>query len=505
MKSKQRLQLLISPTEIAEFTGMSLSTVSGWRSRYRDFPAPVVPGRAVRYDLEEIMGWVASPTSTRNVSWPDDAPGPLWLWSAAAEAFRVESLFPSPGDLDSGVNPAASAIASLVTIAATLRRFGKSLSDTFDAADDSFSELLAVAAHLEEDDRFSDLFVKPLSSVQCDPHLLTDLVGYLEAALTAEGALAVLSVVVDDPALVHHRFRSTATNEELVSAVELMAELKPNQILHDPCCGEGGLVARLAADRADTVSVVVSDSDNGALRIARCRLLLIGVNNVQAHHGDSLKPVDELSTIHADLVILDPPLADRKDSSLPWLNMACNRVADGGSAIVVLPAYAIVDLGGVMRRHPQKALQTAFYERVAIGEVADIAVTPFGPVGPVLILHLKPGQTSSRVKLWTYDGNRLKYSQSEMQHADASSVIPIVEKMVRDADHRKPPPAPSRDELLNVLIFQVNQLLDELPDGTVDPQRERQLRKRLRQLETQRPKRLQQLEAQRRKAPKSSR
>ena len=225
MRSKQRLQLLISPTEIAEFTGMSLSTVSGWRSRYRDFPAPVVPGRGVRYDLEEIRGWVASPTSTRNVSWPDDAPDPLWLWSAAAEAFRVESLFPSFGDLDSGVNPAASALASLVTIAATLRRSGQSLSDTFDAGGDSFSELLAVAARLEEDDRFGDLFVEPLSSVRCDSHLLADLVGYLEAAITAAGALAVLSVVVDDPALVHRSFRSTATTEELVSAVEVMAEL----------------------------------------------------------------------------------------------------------------------------------------------------------------------------------------------------------------------------------------------------------------------------------------
>lgn len=56
----------IRSTEIAELAGVSKNTVTHWKTRYDDFPAPIRSvGQFDFYDRQEMMRWLESFTERR--------------------------------------------------------------------------------------------------------------------------------------------------------------------------------------------------------------------------------------------------------------------------------------------------------------------------------------------------------------------------------------------------------------------------------------------------------
>ena len=86
-------QDLISNTEIAELAGVGRSTVSNWKKRHPDFPAPAGRGaRGALYDRGEVLSWLAGRDSSAELTTV------LWSW-ADAQRNRGESVEDAVADL----------------------------------------------------------------------------------------------------------------------------------------------------------------------------------------------------------------------------------------------------------------------------------------------------------------------------------------------------------------------------------------------------------------------
>ncbi|MFJ3232521.1 N-6 DNA methylase [Streptomyces sp. NPDC086787] len=147
----------------------------------------------------------------------------------------------------------------------------------------------------------------------------------------------------------------TLTPAELA---QLMAELAgPARTVLDPACGTGALPR--AVDSRPDQELYVQDSAPGLAALTALRLALHSRATVRGAVGDSLR-ADAHPGLRADAVLCHPPFNERNwghdelaydprweygfpartESELAWVQHALARLADGGTAVLLMPPAA---------------------------------------------------------------------------------------------------------------------------------------------------------------------
>ena len=322
----------VTAAEISRLAGVTRATVSNWRRRHPDFPAPTGGTEtSPAYDLDAVQAWLA-------------ARGQL---PATSPADDLRTALRSTG------SGAGTPIRLLPLVLAAARMADSDLKQLVDLPDRQLPERAqqAIRPHLAEIPGIADptydageaLLLRALLRCVADE-------GALRAAdVLAEGDLDGTSAsgLYDTPAPV------------AALMADLLAEPgKPYPAaVFDPACGAGGLLVAAAARGAQKLygqDIVPAQAAQAAVR-----LVLQAVETktqVSVHAGDSIR-ADAFPTLTAEAVLCAPPYGDREwgneelaydsrwmfglpaksESELAWLQHCVAHLADGGRAVLLMP------------------------------------------------------------------------------------------------------------------------------------------------------------------------
>ncbi|PWK75102.1 N-6 DNA methylase [Streptomyces sp. CG 926] len=318
----------VTAAEISRIAGVTRATVSNWRRRHADFPAPSGGTEtSPLYDLGAVQVWLGSRGHTQ-VADPREE---------LRTAVRFQASDP---DLT------ASRIGFVLTLARRSPDATAALADLTDAelvvrADEEVAELLASLP--------GPTPASPLFSVSDGPTLRALLRCVREAGGPA--ALAVLAErELEDSA-------ATGVYGTPEPLAQLVAELLPAGVVRvlDPACGSGALLEAVAGRGATTL--LGQDSVPVQAQRATVALSLAAPRaEVTVRVGDSLR-ADAFVGLTADAVVCNPPYGDRdwgheelaydprwaygvpgrSESELAWVQHCLAHLAPGGWAVLILP------------------------------------------------------------------------------------------------------------------------------------------------------------------------
>ncbi|MDX3180195.1 N-6 DNA methylase [Streptomyces sp. ME02-7008A-1] len=317
----------VTAAEISRIAGVTRATVSNWRRRHDDFPAPSGgTDSSPLYDLVDVQKWLG-------------ARGHASTADPAEELRTTLRLHPGGGGTTGALLPLA---------LATARRTPEELSTLAGLSD---AELVARA-----DRAVADLaeLVPGAEAVHFAAHdvdVLRALLRCVQDDASGEAALAVLAErELEDSA-------ASGTYRTPVQLADLVARLAPGpyaQVL-DPACGSGSLLSA-AARRGATVLYGQDSVTVQAQRSAVSLLLAAPEADITVRAGDSLR-ADAFGGVTVDAVLCNPPYGDRDwghdelaydarwaygvppraESELAWVQHALSHLVPGGHAVLLLP------------------------------------------------------------------------------------------------------------------------------------------------------------------------
>lgn len=316
----------VTAAEISRIAGVTRATVSNWRRRHDDFPAPSAGTEtSPLYDLTAIQAWLRRRGHTSTAS--------------PTEELRTALRLLGPG---SGV-----AARLFPLVAAASRRTPEELAELVAAPDDQLvaraektaGELPAVVPQAE-----------PVRYGPDDAGAVRALLGCVREA-GAQAAVDVLAERELDEGAASGVYQ---TPEGLAL---LMARLLPagaSRVL-DPACGSGTFLAAAARQGAQELFGQDSLPVQGQRTAVR---LLLAAPEVKAaiRVGDSLR-ADAFPDVTVDAVLCNPPFADRDwghdelaydprwayglpprfESELAWVQHALAHLKPGGHAAMLMP------------------------------------------------------------------------------------------------------------------------------------------------------------------------
>ncbi|MFI6935505.1 N-6 DNA methylase [Streptomyces sp. NPDC050287] len=316
----------MTAAEISRIAGVTRATVSNWRRRHDDFPAPSAGTEtSPLYDLPAVQAWLRGRGHTSTAS--------------PTEELRTALRLLGPG---SGV-----AARLFPLVAAASRRTPKELADLAAVPDD---QLIAQAEKTAGELPVAVPEAEPVRYGPDDVGAVRALLGCVREA-GAQAAVDVLAERELDEGAVSGVYQ---TPEGLA---RLMARLLPagaSRVL-DPACGSGTLLA--AAARQGARELYGQDSLPVQGRRTAVRLLLAAPEAETAIRvGDSLR-ADAFPDVTVDAVLCNPPFADRDwghdelaydprwayglpprfESELAWVQHALAHLEPGGYAVMLLP------------------------------------------------------------------------------------------------------------------------------------------------------------------------
>ncbi|MGX4688814.1 N-6 DNA methylase [Streptomyces sp. JNUCC 63] len=317
----------VTAAEISRIAGVTRATVSNWRRRHDDFPAPSGgTDSSPLYDLEEVRAWLASrgqhtaatPSgelrTTLRLREPAGAgaSGLLLLVLAAARrpADGLTDLLALPdADLVKQANDAAAGVADVVPDTEPVR---------FTAADTTVLRALLLCVRDE----------------------------------SAQTALGVLAERELEDSAASGAYRTPAPLADLLAR---LIPGSPARVL-DPACGSGTLLSAAAARGAR--ELYGQDSLPVQARRTAVGLTLTAEEgaNITVRTGDSLR-ADAFPDLTVDAVLCNPPYGDRDwghdelaydprwaygfppraESELAWVQHALAHLEPGGHAVLLLP------------------------------------------------------------------------------------------------------------------------------------------------------------------------
>jgi hypothetical protein len=124
------------------------------------------------------------------------------------------------------------------------------------------------------------------------------------------------------------------TGDSLTMLMLAAGQPRPGERIVDLAAGEAGLLIGAAGQAGGPVGLTGIEVHPGTWAVGCCRLYLHRLE-ADFRRGDSLRGPESLPT--GDLVLVDPPVDKRRDY-VRWLAAAVNACAEGGRAIVALPA-----------------------------------------------------------------------------------------------------------------------------------------------------------------------
>ncbi|NUV60430.1 N-6 DNA methylase [Streptomyces sp. CAI-85] len=316
----------MTAAEISRIAGVTRATVSNWRRRHDDFPAPSGgTDSSPLYDLESVRAWLASRGHA----------------SAASPSEELRTTLRLHGQGGTG----ASDLLLLVLAAAALP-----------------SEELTAAARLSDTDLVAR--AQREASAAADTVPATDEVRFsagdaavLRALYTCvrdEGSQAALGVLAERELEDSAASGAYATPEPLADLLAHLLPGTPAGVL-DPACGSGTLLA--AAARRGARELYGQDLlPVQALRSAVSLMLTAPEATVAVRAADSLR-ADAFPGLLVDAVLCSPPFGvrdwghdelaydprwaygvpPRAESELAWVQHALAHLTPGGHAALLLP------------------------------------------------------------------------------------------------------------------------------------------------------------------------
>uniref|UniRef100_A0AAU3HVA8 N-6 DNA methylase n=1 Tax=Streptomyces sp. NBC_01393 TaxID=2903851 RepID=A0AAU3HVA8_9ACTN len=326
----QQASALVTAADISRLAGVTRATVSNWRRRHPDFPAPAGgTDTSPTYDVEAVRAWLSARGQL-----PDDTP--------ADELRTALHSFPGDGELARYLLPAVLAAA----------RLGRKEREALPGLrDDALLQWVRSAA----DDGADDIpgIESPAYSAQVTGPLRA-LVRYV----VADGAEAATDVLAER---LLEDVGGTGTYPTPRPLADLMVRLLtdsegvfPASVL-DPACGTGSLLAAAASVGATELhgqDILVAQAAQAAVRL---RLSAPGaVISVRA--GDSLRS-DAFKGLTADAVLCNPPYGVRNwghedlaydqrwaygvppkgEPELAWVQHCLAHLAPRGRAVLLMP------------------------------------------------------------------------------------------------------------------------------------------------------------------------
>jgi len=385
----------VTAADISRLAGVTRATVSNWRRRHQDFPAPSGGNDASPlYGLPAVLAWL-------------DARGHS---SATSSAEQLRSAL--------RLAPGGSATRLLPFVLAAARHGGAEA--LTDLAALPAAELAARAKKAVADLADAVPAVESISYSAAD----TDLLRSLLRCVRAEGGRSALDVLAERELEDSAASGAYATPEPLA---DLMARLLapargpyPADVL-DPACGTGSLLAaagRLGAKRLHGQDIIPVQAQRTAVRLqltdaeadAEADADAGADTTVTVRAGDTLR-ADAFPGLTVDAVLCQPPYGDRDwghdelaydprwaygvpprmESELAWNQHVLSHLVPGGQAVMLLPPATASRTSG--RRVRVELLRS--------GAVRAVIALPPGAATPLHIgLHLwvlqrpEPGGTS---------------------------------------------------------------------------------------------------------------
>lgn len=369
----------VTAAEISRIAGVTRATVSNWRRRHDDFPAPAGgTDSSPLYDLEAVRGWLEARGQSSAATPSEELRTVLRLHGAGSGA--AARLFP--------------------LVLAASRRSADELA-ALDALPDS--DVLAQADKAAAELAGS---VPEAEAVRFRPEDVVALRALMRC-VRDEGAQSALNVLaereLDDTA-------SSGTYRTPPGLADLMARLLPDGTTRvlDPACGSGSLLA--AAARRGATELYGQDSLPVQAQRSAVRLLLSAPDaQVTVRAGDTLR-ADAFPELRVGGVLCNPPYGDRDwghdelaydqrwaygvppriESELAWTQHALAHLEPGGYAVMLLPPATATRASGRRVRA----------ELVRSGALRAVVGLPVGASAPLHIgLHLwvlrrpEPGAT----------------------------------------------------------------------------------------------------------------
>ncbi|WP_175420898.1 N-6 DNA methylase [Streptomyces griseus] len=317
----------VTAAEISRIAGVTRATVSNWRRRHDDFPAPSGgTDSSPLYDLVHVRRWLG-------------ARGHASTADPAEELRTTLRLHPGGGAVTGALLP---------LVLATARRTPEERTALAGLSD---AELTARAGSAVAD--LAELVpgAEAVRFAAPDADVLRALLRCVQDDASGEAALAVLAErELEDSA-------ASGTYRTPVQLADLVARLVPGpcERVLDPACGSGSLLAA-AARRGATVLYGQDSVPVQAQRSAVSLLLAAPDAEIAVRTGDSLRS-DAFGGVTVDAVLSNPPYGDREwghdelaydarwaygvppraESELAWVQHALAHLVPGGHAVLLLP------------------------------------------------------------------------------------------------------------------------------------------------------------------------
>ncbi|OKJ45221.1 N-6 DNA methylase [Streptomyces sp. CB01580] len=352
----------MTAAEISRIAGVTRATVSNWRRRHDDFPAPSGGTESSPlYDLPAVRAWL-------------DARG------HTAEVTPLEELRTSLRLHPQGSGAAANLLPLVLTAA---RRTPDELTALAELPDtdlaaraNSAASVLAKTVPGAETSRFSAGDAPALRA--------------LLRCVRDEGSEAALGVLAD------RELEDSATSGTYPTPAplaDLVARLVPRPLSRvlDPACGSGTLLT--AAARRGATELYGQDSVPVQARRSAVALMLTAPGaTVTVRTGDSLR-TDAFGGLAVDAVLCNPPYGDRDwghdelaydprwaygvparaESELAWVQHALAHLVPGGHAVLILPPATASRASGRRVR----------MELVRSGALRAVVALPAGAAAPL--------------------------------------------------------------------------------------------------------------------------
>ncbi|WP_406499196.1 N-6 DNA methylase [Streptomyces sp. NBC_00846] len=352
----------VTAAEISRIAGVTRATVSNWRRRHDDFPAPSGGTESSPlYDLPAVRAWLDTRGHTAAVS-------PL-------EELRTSLRLHPQGS--------GTAARLLPLVLTTARRTPDELTALTELPDADLAarangavSTLAETVPGAEASRFSS----------GDAPVLRALV----RCVRDEGGEAALS------ALAERELEDSATSGTYrtpAPLADLVARLVPGPLSRvlDPACGSGTLLT--AAARRGATELYGQDSVPVQARRSAVALMLAAPDaTVTVRTGDSLR-ADAFGGLAVDAVLCNPPYGDRDwghdelaydprwaygvparaESELAWVQHALAHLVAGGHAVLILPPATASRASGRRVR----------MELVRSGALRAVVALPAGAAAPL--------------------------------------------------------------------------------------------------------------------------
>ncbi|WP_405941825.1 N-6 DNA methylase [Streptomyces sp. NBC_00207] len=316
----------MTAAEISRIAGVTRATVSNWRRRHDDFPAPSAGTEtSPLYDLPAVQAWLRGRGHTSTAS--------------PTEELRTALRLLGPG---SGVAARLFPLA-----AAASRRTPEELTELAALPDD---QLIARAEKTTGELPAAVPEAEPVRYGPDDADAVRALLGCIREA-GPQAAVDVLAERELDEGAASGVYQ---TPEGLALLMARLLPADPSRVL-DPACGSGTLLA--AAARQGARELFGQDSLPVQGRRTAIRLLLAAPEaETTTRVGDSLRE-DAFPDVTVDAVLCNPPFGDRDwghdelaydprwayglpprfESELAWVQHALAHVEPGGYAVMLLP------------------------------------------------------------------------------------------------------------------------------------------------------------------------